>query len=121
MSFEYSDGNVLQHASLLTKLTCLDIVKLVEDPDQTSVLDVDIQWHRLQALQDLTIEGFGLRLGGGISRLLQLPCLRQVSFAGSTTHGPDDTECFAALVYSFAKLCPHVKLVFGSGHVANYF
>ena len=123
MCFDYSDANVLQYASLLTKLTRLDVIKLVDDVDETPVLDVDIQWHKLQALQELSINRFRLCLGESVCRLLQLPCVRTVSFAGSTTDGPDDMKCLAALVYGFATLRPHVKLLFGSGHghVANHF
>ena len=82
--------------------------------DELPVANVDIEWHRLHALQDLSICHVRLQLGQGTVGLLQLHHLRHISFAGSSVHSDKDRRCFAALMQDFARLCPAVKLVFDS-------
>ena len=82
--------DVIQHVTVLTKLTCL---KVSGQPHQMQRLELpdanlDIEWHRLKDLQDLSICDVNtshilkLQLGQGFASLLQLDCLRQVSFEG---------------------------------------
>lgn len=100
MYFDHSRDDMLQQLSLLTKLTYLKYQALMLWRRQ-NLLHVNIEWHKLQALCKLFIEEKRLRLGDNIFSLLQLPKVQEVSFADSTVHGPDDTSCFAALVYRF--------------------
>ena len=82
--------------------------------DETLLLDLSIEWHRLQALQELSIRRFRLKFGDGVAGqgLLQLPHLRQISIAGSLCDDQQDNEQFAALVYNLARRRPQVKLNF---------
>ena len=111
MSFGCSSlRNIIQHVSLLTKLTC----GKVSGPEPFSELPVanfDIEWHRLQALQELSICQVELQIGQGFASLSQLPCLRQISLVGSSFHSERDGGYFAALMHVLARLRPQVKLV----------
>lgn len=111
MSFNAGNANMLQHVSVLTKLTCLDITgyeMLVLD----QLLDVDVKWHKLQALSGLFFNNKTLHLGDYFYGLLQLPKLQEVSFKGSLLHGPSDINCFDALISELARLRPQVKIRF---------
>lgn len=111
MSFNAGNANMLQHVSILTKLTCLDITGCeVAVLDQ--LLDVNVEWQKLQALSKLFINHKTLRLGDHLYGLLQLPKLQEVSFKGSLLHGPSDINCFDALISEFARLRPQVNLRF---------
>lgn len=112
---KHSYGRVLQDALLLTRLTHLDILGL---RDFVGEMDVNIDWCRLPALQEVSICNHRLHLGQSVGWLLRLPHLRLISFAGSTQ---DDDECFAALMYGFARNRPQVKLIFDSGDLLHYF
>ena len=105
-----------EHVSLLTKLTRLQILGLPTHGwiDELPVANLDIEWHRLRALQDLFTCHVRLQLGQGTIGLLQLQDLRHNSFAGSLVHCDKDHGYFAALMQNFARLCPEVKLVFDS-------
>ena len=119
ISCDRSRGQVLQDVLSLTRLTRLDILGLSDSLNK--VLDLNIEWHRLQALQELSLCKCRLHLGHDVAGLLQLHHLRHISFAESTIDSPDDDECFAALMYNFARLRPQVKLVFDSGDLLSYF
>ncbi|KAL3152699.1 hypothetical protein ABBQ38_012292 [Trebouxia sp. C0009 RCD-2024] len=95
-------AEVVQHASVLTQLTRFHISAPIEY--ETSILDIDMEWHRLKALQDLSINKFTVNFGPGVAGLLQLQHLKQVSFAGSRTLGEDDNEYLCALVFNLARL-----------------
>lgn len=110
---------VVQHASLLTQLTQLHISARPEY--ETSVLDVDMKWYRLQALQKLSIHGFTMNLGPGVAGLLHLQDLRQVSFASSITLGEQDNQWLCALIYNLAKQRPQVNLCFEDGDLQDFF
>lgn len=110
---------VVQHASLLTQLTQFNISARPEY--ETSVLDIDMNWHRLQALQKLSIHRFTMNRGPGVAGLLQLQDLRQVSFAGSRTLGEQDNQWLCALIYNLAKQRPEVKLCFEDGDLQDFF
>lgn len=110
---------VVQHASLLTQLTQFHISARPEY--ETSVLDVDMKWHRLQALQNLSIHGFTMNLGPGIAGLLQLQDLRQILFAGSRTLVEQDNQWLCALIYNLAKQRPQVQVCFGDGDLQDFF
>ena len=116
MYFDHSSGDVLQHVSLLTNLTCLGIGG-VDAMNETCLLYVDVEWHKLQALRKLSMETKTLHLGENIFGLLQLPKLQKVLFEDCIVHayGPSDIGRFAALIYKFARLRPEVELVFDSG------
>lgn len=75
---------VIQHVVSLTKLTCLKVSGRRHRTHQSLPdANLDIEWHRLQDLQELCICQVMLQLGQGTASLLQLNCLRQISFAGS--------------------------------------
>lgn len=118
MHFDHGRGDILQHVSLLTKLTYLDISGF-DAMDEAYLLYVDIEWHKLRELRKLLIETKRLCLDHTVSGLLLLPKLQSVSFADSTVHGPDATSSFAALIYKFARLRPQVKLVFSAGDLVG--
>lgn len=111
MLFDRSTSNIFQHVSLLTNLMHLDILGF-DTMSDASLLHVDFERHKLQALQTLRIDSKRVHLGENIFGLLQLPSLRQVWLADSILHEPCDTcpERFAALIYKFARLRPEVKL-----------
>ena len=119
MGFDQNHGSVFHHLSTLTKLTHWDIYGY-DDLDEAPVFHVDFEWHKLQALQYLSLESKKLSFGRNICGLLRLPQLQQCSFAGSATCGSYDANCLAALVYSFARLRPQVKLVFECGDLLNF-
>ena len=121
ISFGSSLSQVLHHASVLPMLTSLHILGLDSDLDAPYVLDIDIAWHRLQLLQHLSICFCSLKLGRNVAGLFGLDFLRQVSFGGSTVYDSNEADCFTALIYGFAKVCPHVKVVVDSGDVLRYF
>lgn len=104
--------NVVQHVSVLTKLTRLIVLG---QPDSVSEelpgADINIEWFRLQAMQELSICQVRLKLGQGVAGLLQLHCLKQISFAGSTFLTEKDRGYFDALMHILAELRPQVKLV----------
>lgn len=107
ITFHRSHVRMLQHAS---KLTCLAIVgRSVND---CPVVSLDIEWKRLQALQELSICTVRAELGHEPAGLLLLQHLRQISFAGSSVHGAN--RCFAALIQQFARVHPQVKLIYSS-------
>ena len=111
--------NMVQYASVLTQLTRLHISAPIEY--ETSILDIDIEWHTSKALQDLSINKFTLNSGPGVGGLLQLEHLKQVSFAGTRTLGEADNELLCALVSNLARMRPQVKLVFEKGDLQNFF
>lgn len=121
ISFGSSHDQVLQHAAVLTRLTSLYILGLDSHLDEPYVLDIDIDWDRLQALQDLSICFCSLKLGHKVAGLLKLHCLKHISFGGSTVHDGNEADCFTALIYGLARVCPHVKVVVDSGDVLHYF
>lgn len=108
--FHSNDIYLIRHALLLTILTRLHILAQLRvgviDVDDQPVLSIAMAWHKLQALQDLSICGFSLQLSPvecgfhtrGVAGLLRLPHLRVVSFVGSTTLGEFHSECSAALI-----------------------
>ena len=108
MSFNAGNADMLQHVSMLTKLTCLDITGF-EMCILDQLLDVNVKWHKLQALSELFIHHKRLLLGDNFHGLLQLPKLQEVSFKGSFVHGSSDINCFDALISEFTRLRPHVK------------
>ena len=62
------------------------------------------EWHRLHALQDLSICSVRLQFGNGVAGLMHLYHLKSVSFAGSTFDGINNTEpeLLAAFIDKFA-------------------
>lgn len=102
---------MIQHALLLTSLTRLELEALSSVVFER--MNIACEWHRLQALQVLSIGRFRLQLGPDAASLLQLQHLRQLSFEGSTSvvHSESDNEWFAALSSNLAELRPQVKLV----------
>ena len=92
----------------LTNLT--NLTKLIVQGDLFTCISLDIEWHHLQALQFLSIEGFTVVCGQRLVSLLQLERLTHVCFDGIT---PKDSRCsafLAALVYNLATLRPQTKL-----------
>ena len=112
MSFNHGNAAILQHVSMLTRLTFLDITGFV---GLNAWLDMDVDWRTLQALRKLFIHNKILCLGDQIYGLLHLPNLQEVSFKGCVLDSPDDTNCFDALISKFARLRPQVRLLFTDG------
>ena len=101
--FGCSRSDVIQHATLLTNLTRLDIFVFCEHLDEAPVVNADIQWHRLRALQTLSICSVRLKLGDGFAGLLQLCHLSSIHFTSSTFDGKNNiaSELLAALTNKF--------------------
>ena len=113
MSFNYGNANnVLQHVSMLTKLTYLAITGF---DVLNACLDMNVEWRTLRALRKLCIHNKSLCLGDQIYCLLHSPNLQEVSFKGSVLNGPDDMHCFDALISKVARLRPQVKLLYTDG------
>ena len=111
----------VEPASWLTNLTHLDIYAESQlDNEEDPVLNIDVAWDKLQALQILSICFFRLQLGLGVGGLLQLPQLREISVYGSTVIDPDN-ECFAALMFHLARARPEVKVACFSGDLTYFF
>ena len=103
MWFGRGHGQVLQHLPLLTKLTSLYIQgpsDYASHAGLNHVLDLDIDWHRLQALQQLSICQGRLHLGDNIADLVDLHQLRVISFA----HIIIDSESPAAFTFHLPRL-----------------
>ena len=118
VSFGSSCGVVLPHATMLGKVTRLEIEGLRAGLH----LDLDNEWHGLQALQKLSICGFRLNPGRNVAGLLQLQHLSEISFAGSTI--PIDQgkqNIFAAFIYNLARLRPQVNVLSDGGDLLSYF
>ena len=115
--FEHAPDDMLRNAFLLTKLTRLVLTGNSQLPDDAS--DLGIEWHRLQALQTLSIHA--LHLGPSVAGLLRLRHLRQVSFSAVTLRSDSDHACFAAIIYNLARLCPQVKVEVHSSDLLQYF
>ena len=101
--FSGSRTDVLQHAPLLTKLTALEILG-VSSEALAPIMNVDIDWHKLHALQSLSLRYVKLQLGMGFAGILELCHLSSVHFRGSTFEGKDnlEAEVLAALTNKFA-------------------
>ena len=86
------------------------------------MLNLDIGWDKLQALQVLSIRSFRLQLGAGlgIGGLLQLPHLRELSLYPSTLDA-SESGCFAALMYNLARLRPEVQVADSGGTLTGFF
>lgn len=110
ISFHRSQVRMLQHVSPLTNLTCLAVVGL--SVNDRPLVSLDIEWQRLQALQELSICTVRAELGHVPAGLLLLQHLRQISFAGSVVHGAN--RYFAALIQQFAGVRPQVNLIYNS-------
>lgn len=98
-----SRGDVLQQASPLTKLTSLEIWNF--SPHQARILNADIEWHRLHALQQLYLFNLTLQLGSGFADILQLCHLSVVRFPACKVEVKDniEAEVLAALTKKFAS------------------
>ncbi|DBA79721.1 TPA: hypothetical protein ACH3X1_008390 [Trebouxia sp. C0004] len=81
MSFRKCVEDMMQDINLLTNLTRLAVMGLGGRP----VVNIDMEWHKLQALQELSICicNCRMQLGSGIGGLLNLDKLQQISFQGS--------------------------------------
>lgn len=110
---DYSHDQLLQHALLLTNLTRLHIAGIVQQNisirHYVKVLDIDIEWHRLQALQELLICNYTLCLGQNLDGLLQLQHLKRISLSGSTVN-EHDMKPFIDWHSKFVSLRPQVQL-----------
>lgn len=111
LSISFCRCDVLQHLLPLTKLTCLKVFGQPDWAHRLPIIDLEAEWHRLQALQEMCICQVILQLGKGFAGLLQVDCLRQISFAGSAFYNEKDARVFAALVHEFGGLRPQVKLI----------
>lgn len=117
VSFGSDCDDVLQHVEELAKLTCLKLVGLRDG----LAAGLNINWHKLQALQHLSICNFTLMLDIDVGGLLQLQHLKEIWFAGCTVTG--ELNAFVALMYNLARVHPHVNAHFNpeDGDLQNYF
>ena len=121
MSFGKRDEDIMRGVTLLTNLTRL-AVKGLGDCEETEV-NINIAWHKLRALQELSICNCTMRLGRRIHGLLKLDKLQQISFEDSSVSDCNYTSnmsCFGALTYHLARQHPSVKLLLG-GDVLEFF
>ena len=113
---DYSHDQLLQHALLLTNLTRLHIAGVVQQNISirhcVKVLNIDIEWHRLQALQELLLCNYTLLPGQNLCGLLQLQHLKHISLSVSTVNYEHDRKMFTDLQSKFVSLRPQVKLDF---------
>ena len=105
-----SNKNLIQAASLLTKLTCLNVDGVSDNLSAAPVLNIDIEWSRLHALQDLCIRNFRLELGDGVAGLPKLQHLAKIDFVCTKVHDGRDKDLFASLLYQLSTLRPQLKL-----------
>jgi len=122
MSFGKCDEDIMQSVTLLTNLTRL-AVKGLGDCEETEV-NINIAWHKLRALQELSICNCTMRLGRRIRGLLELDKLQQISFEDSSVSDCNYTSnmsCFGALTYHLARQHPSVKLLLGGSDVLEFF
>ena len=92
MSFAKCDGDIMQGVTLLTNLTRLAVIGL-DDIEERQV-NINIAWHKLQALQELSICNYTMHLGLSIGGLLKLDNLQQVSFQDSWVASGYANNCF---------------------------
>ena len=116
------DSSLTGHVLWLTNLTNLELCAKARPGDDDPVLNIDVGWDKLQALQALSLFYFRLQLGAGlgVGGLLHLNQMRDLSFDGSTIDGAD-SDCFAALMYNLARLRPQVRVSFRSGDLRTVF
>ncbi|KAA6419595.1 MAG: hypothetical protein FRX49_10520 [Trebouxia sp. A1-2] len=124
MSFGKCYEDIMQGVTLLTNLTRLAVEGL--DKFEERDVNVYIAWHKLQALQELSICNCTMQLGPGIGGLLKLDKLQQISFEDSclgSDYNISNMSCFGAFVYHLARQRPQVKLLIdcGSCDVLEYF
>lgn len=100
---------MLKDASLLTNLTGLAITGGYFACTGTGAYDVDTEWHRLGALQVLSLRRLTLCVGQGVAGLLQLHNLQQVSFSHIRLCGHVNNDFFAQLIYDL-RHCLQVKV-----------
>ena len=117
VSFVTCDGDMMQGVTLLTNLTRVT-VKGLDDYEETTV-NINIAWHKLQALQVLLICNCSMQLGPGIGGLLKLDKLQQLSFKSSCVGS--NMSYFGALTYHLARQRPQVELSLNSDYVLDYF
>ncbi|KAL3151098.1 hypothetical protein ABBQ38_012966 [Trebouxia sp. C0009 RCD-2024] len=110
ISFRSSHHFSIRHALLLTNLTRLQMTAHSIFGGDRSVLSIAVPWHKLQALKVLVLCGFRLKLDVAVVSLLQLPHLKQITFADSIAAEEYDSECFTELVHNLARLRPEVNL-----------
>jgi len=125
MSFGKCAEDMMQGVILLTNLTSLAVTGL-DDCEETFV-NINIDWHKLQALQELSICNCSMQLGPGIGGLLKLDKLQQISFQRNRIEADredcdiSNVSCFGALTYHLARLRPQVELLLDSSDVLDYF
>lgn len=121
MAFGKCDEEIMQYVPLLTNLARLAVEGLCGYEEVE--VNFDIAWHKLQALQELSVCWCNIQLGPGIGGLLKLDKLQQISFEDSCL-GSDcaNIACFGALTYHLARHRPEVKLLLapGSHHVLEF-
>ena len=92
------------NADLLVRLTKLtNLNKLSLKGDSITCVNLDIEWHHLQALQFLSVVGFTVVCGQHLVSLLQLERLTHVCFDGLTPHS---SRCAGVLLHLCITL-PH--------------
>lgn len=97
---------MIQPILLLTSLTrlCLGPCDSVWELSQLSIV---IEWHKLQALQHLSMRHSDVQLDD-LAGLLQLQHVRTISLYKCTINGEDFAEFICH--QDLARLRPHVKL-----------
>ena len=122
MSFGKRDEDIMRGVTLLTNLTRL-AVKGLGDCEETEV-NINIAWHKLRALQELSICNCTMRLGRRIHGLLKLDKLQQISIEDSSVSDCDYTSnmsYFGALTYHLARHRASVKLLLDGSDVLEFF
>lgn len=115
----HCDVDLLVRFTNLTNLT-----KLIFRGCLSTCVNLDIEWHHLQAFQFLSIECCTVVCGPRLVSLLQLERLTHVCFDGITLKDSKSAACFSALVYDYSynlvTSCSQTKLTLNEVAALDY-
>ena len=93
----------------LTKLSELSLYSSLPTTSAVSTVNLNVEWHRLKALQHLVVKECKVQLRSEYAiKLLQLKKLSRVVFRNVTPDNRQATTAFVLLAYKFASLRPEV-------------
>ena len=102
-------GNLTQ----LSRLCELSITGCVDDDDGVAYeVKLDISWGSMHSLQRLSISAGALVIGLDFLSLLDMPCLKDVSFTCQMAD-QSSSSVFSIFLYRLARLRPDIKLFIG--------
>ncbi len=112
----YSDTTCLYVSSGLTdlqRLTSLTLsAKAYMDEDSEVYVRLDVEWQRMQRLQNLNIYRHDIFCNDSILGLTQLQQLQHVHFKKCKPYADDFSfRCLSILMYRLARYCSHVTVI----------